>query len=252
MSYTIGAPPNDPTAAAAMTEFIAVTDEMAAYVNGQLAERRAAKVRDGDGEDDLLTRLAAAEVDGERLSPADILGFFQLLLLAGSETTTNLISNAVLCFDEHPDQLALVRARRELIPSAVEEVLRYRSPLQWTFRVTRRDVSVADITNRPGDDRVIPARQMVIAVFGSANRDPRAFASPERFDVTRDPNPHVAFGHGVHFCLGAALARLEGRIALGDLLDRLPNLRRASAEPWEPRAALHVHGPNRLPVRFEK
>lgn len=239
MSYTIGVSSSDPTAARAITEFIDATGEMNEYVGRQLERRRA----DPAASDDLLTRLAAAEVDGERLTQQDILGFFQLLLLAGSETTTNLINNAVLCFAEHPDQLALVRARPELLPSAIEEVLRFRSPLQWMLRVAKRDVEM--------NGQTIPAGRVVLTVMGSANRDPRAFDAPERFDVTRDPNPHVAFGHGVHFCLGASLARLESRVALGELLERCPGLRLASDEPWEPRAALHVHGPNRLPVRFE-
>jgi cytochrome P450 len=99
--------------------------------------------------------------------------------------------------------------------------------------------------------QVIPAGKLVLAMIGSANRDPRQFRDPGRFDITRDPNPHLAFGHGLHFCLGAPLARLEGRIALADLLERVQGLVLASDEPWEPRQAFHVHGPARLPIRFE-
>ena len=98
--------------------------------------------------------------------------------------------------------------------------------------------------------QAIPAGKLALAMIGSANRDPAQFPEPDRFDVTRDPNPHLAFGHGNHFCLGAPLARLEGRIALTELLGRLDNIERAISEPWEPRQGLHVHGPARLPIRF--
>jgi cytochrome P450 len=236
MSYTI--PGDAGEASRAATEaFSATTAEMNDYLTGILERRRAVP------QDDLLTRLAAAEVDGERLTQAEILGFFQLLLVAGQETTTNLINNAVLCLVENPDQLARLRAAPDLLPSAIEEVLRYRSPLQWMIRLTRRDVEV--------HGQVIPAGKLVLAMIGSANRDPRQFPDAGRFDITRDPNPHIAFGHGIHFCLGAPLARLEARIALTDLLGRLPGVALASDEPWEPRQALHVHGPACLPIRFE-
>jgi cytochrome P450 len=234
MSYTI---PGGEGKDAAIADFFAVTAEMDAYLAGVLDQRRA------EPRDDLLTRLMQAEVDGERLTQSEMLGFFQGLLLAGSETTMNLINLAVLCFLEHPEQLALLRSRPDLLPSAIEEVLRYRSPLQWMYRYTTRDVEL--------HGEVIPARKLVLAVIGSANRDPRHFPDPNRFDITRDPNPHIAFGHGVHFCMGAPLARLEAKIALSDLLERCKGLRRASDEPWQPRKGLHVHGPARLPIRFE-
>jgi cytochrome P450 len=190
-----------------------------------------------------LTRLVEAEVDGERLTEEEILAFFQLLLLAGSETTTNLISNALLCFLENPDQLARLRAAPDLLPSAIEEILRYRSPVQVVFRQTRRDVEV--------HGQVIPAGKLVLAIVGSANRDPQQFHDAGRFDITRDPNPHIAFGHHIHFCVGAPLARLEARIALSDLFQRVKGFEFASEEPWEPRKTFHVHGPTRLPIRFE-
>jgi cytochrome P450 len=98
---------------------------------------------------------------------------------------------------------------------------------------------------------VIPARKLVLVMIGSANHDPKVFNEPERFDITREPNPHLAFGYGIHFCLGAALSRLEARIALTDLLHRFGKFELASDEPWEPRKALHVHGPSRLPIRFD-
>ena len=182
-------------------------------------------------------------MDGERLTEREILSFFQLLLLAGSETTTNLINNSLLSFIENPGQLARLRSAPELLPSAIEEVLRYRSPIQAMFRQTRCDVEM--------HGHVIPAGKLVLAMIGSANRDPKQFHEANRFDVARDPNPHIAFGHGIHFCVGAPLARLEARIALSDLLRRLETFALASDEPWEPRKAFHVHGPTRLPIRFE-
>jgi cytochrome P450 len=154
-----------------------------------------------------------------------------------------LIDNAVLCLLENPDQLARLRGAPELLPPAIEEVLRYRSPLQWMMRTPRRDVEV--------HGQAILAGSLVFTMMGSANRDPRQFPDADRFDIGRDPNPHVAFGHGIHFCLGAALSRMESKIALSDLLERFKNFELASDQPWEPRAALNVHGPTRLPIRFE-
>jgi len=223
-------------AARTIQDYRAVTEEMRAWLPDWIAQRRSAQ------QDDLLTRLVEAEVDGERLTQQEILGFVQLLLVGGQETTANLINNAVLCFLENADQLARLRAAPDLLPAAIEEVLRYRSPLQWMPRATRRDVEM--------HGRVIPARKLVLAMIGSANRDARQFADAGRFDITRDPNPHIAFGHGIHACLGAPLARLEARIALADFLERVQGVELASDEPWEPRKALGVHGPSRLPIRF--
>ena len=189
----------DEAAAAALQEFRQVTAEMDEYLSDLIARRRAAP------KDDLITRLVEAELDGERLTQPEILGFFQLLVVGGQETTVNLMNNAMLCFLEHPDQLARLRAAPDLLPAAIEEVLRYRSPLQWVMRTPRRDVELCG--------QVIPAGKLVLPMIGSANRDPKQFCDPNRFDMTRAPNPHVAFGHGIHACLGASLARLEARIA---------------------------------------
>src|SRR5947209_12783969 len=222
----------DEEAARTVADYRAVTAQMRAFLPDLIAQRRAAHP------DDLLTRLVGAEVDGERLTPEEVLGFVQLLLVGGQETTANLINNALLCFLENPDQLARLRAAPELLPSAIEEVLRYCSPIQWMPRATPRAVEL--------HGQVIPAGKLVLPVIGSANRDPRQFRDAGRFDITRDPNPHLAFGQGIHFCLGAPLARLEARIALTDILERLKGFRRANDEPWQPRKALHVHGPTRL------
>jgi cytochrome P450 len=226
-----------PQAEEAGRDFTAVTSEMSAYV-GEMIERRRR-----ERQDDLFTRLIEAEVDGERLSQQEILGFLQLLVVAGQETTSDLINNAVLCLLEYPDQLARLRANSELLPAAIEEVLRYRSPLQWVMRTPRRDVEL--------HGQRIPAGSLVLPVIGSANRDPCQFHNPARFEIARDPNPHLAFGHGIHFCLGAALSRLEVRIALADLLARFHSFQLVSDAPWEPRAALHVYGPASLPICFD-
>jgi cytochrome P450 len=219
--------PGSEDAKKAVTEFDAITAEMNEYLAGLLEERRTAP------KDDLLTRLLQAEVEDERLTQLEILGFFQLLLLAGSETTTNLINNAVLCFIENPEQLARLKAAPDLFPLAIEGMLRF----------TRRDVEM--------QGQMIPAGKVVLALLGSANHDPKQFRDPNCLDITRDPNPHVAFGHGIHFCLGAALARLESRVALTEFLERVKSFELASVEPWEPRKGLHVHGPTHLPIRFD-
>lgn len=210
----------------AQQRYSVVTQEMRDYL--------AAHATRGD---DLLTRLRDAEVDGERLGNDEILGFVQLLLIAGHETTTNLISNAVLAFLEHG------RPSNDRLPAAIEEVLRHRSPVQATFRKTRRPIEL--------HGRTIPEGKLVVASIGSANRDPAHFRDASRFDVTRDPNPHIAFGHGIHFCIGAPLSRLEARIALGHLL-AFDRWERTDDWPWEPRAAFHVLGPQRLPMRFAR
>jgi cytochrome P450 len=222
---------------AALREFAAMKAEVSDYLRGLVEQRRS------HPRDDLLTRLVEAEVEGDGLTHEEIVAFFQLLLVGGNETTANLINNAILCLIENPDQLARLRAEPNLLPSNIEEVLRYRAPVQWVLRATRRDVEV--------HDQRIPAGKIVLAMIGSANRDAKQFNDADRFDISRDPNPHVTFGHGVHFCLGAPLSRLEARIALTDLLARLTHFELASDQPWEPREALHVHGPTRLPLRVQ-
>ncbi len=217
-------------------EFRCVTTEMTPYLEKMIHERRAAP------RNDLLTRLIEAEVDGERLSFHEILGFFQLLVVGGQDTTSALISNAIVCFLDHPDQLALLRRSPELMSSAIEEVLRYRSPFQWVMRTPRREIEM--------HGKTIGAGKLVLPMIGSANRDPKIFKDADRFDITRIPNPHIAFGHGIHSCIGAALARMEARIALTDFLARVKRFECASNEAWEPRKALHVHGPSRLPIRL--
>jgi cytochrome P450 len=212
-------------------------EEMRAYLAAALDERR----RSPRG--DLLSGLLAARLDDDALTEEDIFGFFQLLIFAGTETTVNLIGNAVISLDAHPDAFAALRAEPALIPGALEEVLRYRPPAVFGFRETRRDVEIGGQT--------IPQGRLVLPVVAAANRDPAVFAEPDRFDIRRDPNPHIGFGHGAHFCLGAALARLEARIALGHILELAPGIALADAGAWAPRPGHNVHGARSLPVRVD-
>ncbi len=139
--------------------------------------------------------------------------------------------------------MSLLRRTPELLPGCIEEMLRYRSPLQWVMRTPRQDTQLHGQT--------IPAGKLVLAMIGSANRDPKVFPEAARFDIVRNPNPHLAFGHGIHSCIGAALARMESRIALSEFLTRIERFELPTADPWQPRRALNVHGPTHLPIRFK-
>ena len=190
--------------------------------------------------DDLLTKLVEAEVDGERLNDQEVVNFSALFLLAGHITTSMLLGNMILCLDEHPEQRKEVREDRSLVPTAIEEALRMYSPFASIVRVTQTRAEVGGTT--------IPADQLVALVLGAANRDERQFPNPHTYDIRRDPNPHIAFGRGIHFCIGAPLARLEGRIAMNMLLDRFPHLR---CDPDEQPTFLtipNLTGPQKLPL----
>ncbi|MER0449104.1 cytochrome P450 [Streptomyces sp. Edi4] len=198
--------------------------------------------------DDLISALihAADEEGGDHLSGPELLGMAWLLLVAGHETTVNLISNGMLALLGHPDQLAALRADFDgLIDNAVEEMLRYDGPVETpTYRFTRDPVEIAG-TLIPGGGEV------VLVALADADRDPARFADPDRFDIRRDARGHVAFGHGIHYCLGAPLARLEARIAVRALLERCPGLAldiHPAALPW--RTGMMMRGPERLPVRW--
>lgn len=211
-----------------------VQRDMVAYFREVIAWRRR------EPGDDLISALLAAEIDGERLSEFDLLGFCILLLVAGNETTTNLISNAILCFDEHPEGWQALRGDRSLLPSAIEEVLRYRSPVKSMFRVALSDTPIGDQHVRAG--------QTVVAWIGSANRDEDRFPDAERFDIRRRPNRHLGFGHGIHACLGAPLARLEARIALDALLERYIDIQVAPDARLEVTDSSIVFGVRHLPA----
>jgi cytochrome P450 len=205
------------------------------YVQCVAAERRRAPG------DDLISLLLTAQDGDVALTDAELAFFVLLLLVAGNETTTNLIGNATNALMRHPEQLARVRADRSLLPGLIEEVLRWDSPVQYVFRRATREVEIASGT--------IPANSHVIVLIGSANRDERQWgATAADFDVTRETQGHLSFGLGNHFCLGAALARLEGQIALGALLDELPRLERCSAHVQYIDSFL-VRGPRTLPLR---
>ncbi|MBN6041854.1 cytochrome P450 [Amycolatopsis sp. 195334CR] len=204
------------------------------YLGEHAAERR----RKPRG--DLLGKLVEAEVDGVRLTDREVVNFANVLLIAGHITTTMLLGNTVLCLDEYPDQMARVRTNRDLVPSAIEESLRFLSPFATTARVTNADAEIGGT--------VIEADQMVLVWLAAANRDPAHFADPGVFDVTREPNSQIAFGRGIHFCLGAPLARLEGRVALNILLDRFPDLRTDPDRAPEFLTAPTMTGVRRLPL----
>ncbi|MEK3917047.1 cytochrome P450 [Paenibacillus sp. FSL H7-0331] len=210
--------------------------EMHAYFREIIAKRRI------HPQDDLISALLLAEEEQQQLSEHDILAFCSLLLVAGNETTTNLIGNAVLTLLEHPEQWDQLRQDPQLLPSTIEEVLRYRSPVQAMFRTAKEELEIGRQT--------IAAGSRIVAWIGSANRDEHKFMNAHTFDITRNPNPHIAFGHGIHFCLGAPLARLEAKVALRVILDRLPNLQRINQDLLQPARGFIVHGVESLPLRF--
>ena len=190
--------------------------------------------------DDLVSALIETEPGGEALSDIEIVTFVQLLLIAGNETTTNLIGNAATALLDHPAELERVARDPALVPALVEEVLRYDAPIQMVFRKARCDVELAGTA--------IPEGAVVTVLIGSANRDERCFEKPDRFDVGRNPKAHLGFGFGQHFCLGASLARLEARVALEGLVPALVSLERCSDEPALVDSFL-VRGPRQLELR---
>ena len=222
---------------AATEDHQATNQEMTGYFLDLIEHRRRQP-----GED-LISNLLAAEIDGQKLNVAELLGFCALLLVAGNETTTNLIGNAVLCFTEVPGTIERLVQEPSLLPPAIEEVLRFRSPVQSMYRV-----AVADT---PLGDTEIPAGAPVVAWIGSANRDERQFERAARFDIDRGQIRHLAFGHGIHFCLGAPLARLEARIALEATLKRLPGLTLAPASQLERMDSTIVYGVKTLPASWD-
>jgi cytochrome P450 len=217
---------------------VAAAESLRRYLEARFEERRRVP------SEDLITGLLQAEEAGDKLDKEELQGMVYLLLLAGYETTVNLIGNGMLALLEHPDQLARLRNNPALLPSAVEELLRFCAPvMSATLRYAAEDVAAGGV--------VIPKGDMVLIVIGAANRDPARFASPDALDLTRADNKHLAFGHGIHYCLGAPLARMEGEIALATLLRRMPNLRLGVAPgtlTWRPNFILR--GLVKLPVVF--
>lgn len=210
-------------------------EEFGAYARGVFAERRR------QPRDDLISALVAVDEQGEALTESELLSLCMLILGAGHETTANLIANSVLALLRHPDQRRRLQDDPSLMPTAVEELLRYDSPVQLTDRVATED---ADIDGHP-----IRKGQLVGLLIGAANRDPERFTDPDRLDVARSDNDHLAFSRGVHFCLGAALARVEAEIALGSLLRRYPDFS-ASLEGLEWKRSVVLRGVKSLRLRL--
>lgn len=205
-----------------------------AYLGDLLAVRRRTPG------DDLVSALAAVDADGDRITSREVVALVQLLLVAGHETTVNLIGNGTLALLRNPEQLALLRRSPELVGPAVDEFLRFDGPVQITQRVVTQDMTVVGCPVKRGDE--------IMLVLGAANRDPAAFPDPHKLDVTRDARRHVGFGGGIHHCLGAALARMEGQIAFATLLDRFPRLELAGTP--ERRPTFTLRGLETLPVSF--
>ncbi|MFE2204310.1 cytochrome P450 family protein [Streptomyces rubiginosohelvolus] len=212
---------------------------MSAYLVDLIADKRRSP-----GEDLLSALIRATDEDGDSLSSAELVGMAFLLLVAGHETTVNLIANGVRALLDHPEQLALLRTDPGLVDGAVEEMLRYDGPVEnATFRFAREPVTVGST--------VIPRDAVVLVALASADRDPDRFPAPDTFDIRREPQGHLAFGHGAHYCLGAPLARMEARIAIGALLERCPGLARDESGgelDWLP--GLLMRGTRGLPVRW--
>jgi cytochrome P450 len=204
---------------AALAQIAPTIREMNEYVLAHIRRHRE------HPDDSLTSKLVAVELDGERLENQEIVGFVALLLVAGHITTTALVGNAAVSLDRHPGAAAALRADPARLPAALEEVLRCLPPFNELGRRTTSEVTLGG--------RVIPANSIVMANLGSANRDPLRFADPETFDIGRSPNPHLTFGHGIHFCIGAPLARLEGRVAFEELFRRYREMVVAADEPVE-------------------
>jgi cytochrome P450 len=195
-----------------------------------------------NAKDGLVSAMMAATVDGAKLTEDEIIANLIVTMVGGQETTTNLIGNGVLTLLRNPESLQRLREDATLIPSAVEELLRYESPSQHTARLAPADVELGG--------KQIKKRQAVIAVMGAANRDPERFPDPDRLDIERKDNRHVAFGWAAHFCFGAQLARIEGQIALETILRRLPGLNLDTSLPLVWRHNLGLRGLTGLPVTF--
>ncbi len=234
MAELLGVPPED------RVQFKVWSDQRARALEPTMtsSERRAAeragealdayfldiiKKRRVEPRDDLISALVAVEEAGDRLTQGELLVMLRLLLVAGNETTTNLIGNGMLALLRHPDQFQALRGDPGLMPSAVEELLRYDAPVQVDGRTALQDMTLHGRTIQRGEGLVL--------LIGSANHDPEVFSQPERLDITRDEANHIAFGRGIHHCLGAPLARLEGRIAFEMLLERFGEIRLRTDRP---------------------
>src|SRR6202522_897064 len=210
-SDTITGGDNNVPGAPQPPESIRAIDELGDYFTAEIEKRRA------NPGPDLVSALVAAHDEGDVMSAADLLSFVTLLLVAGNETTTNLIGNGTLALGRHPEQFDALKRNPAMLPRAIEEMLRYDGPVQSTVRFTQQPVQLGGTE--------IPAGGFALMIVAAADRDPSQFKNPEKFDITRDPNEHVAFGEGIHFCIGAPLARMEATVAFEGMLERFPRLR---------------------------
>jgi len=220
-----------PDATSVRASAMRIYEEFAQLLDERCRERR----------DDLMSALLDAEIDGERLSQEELLGFCFVLIVAGNDTTTNLIANGAVMLAQHPEQRRLLVADPSLVPNAVEEMLRLESPAQVLPRRTTEAVEIHGIE--------VPAEQEIKFVWAAANRDDREFAEPDRFDVGREIRRHLALGIGVHFCLGAKLARLEARVGFEELLARIQEYELAAEPRWVP--SIWARAYDAVPIRFE-
>ncbi len=225
---------DDPEFGGDEKQFRSAFAEMFAYAAEETEKKRATPG------DDVWSRIVNAEVDGERLTPGELDRFFQLLVVAGNETTRNHLTGGLYALSLHPDQWARLRRDPDLLPRALDEVLRWWPPVIQFRRTATKDTTLAGQPIAEGDK--------VVIFYASANRDETVFDDPDRFDIDRDPNPHLSFGIGPHFCLGATLAKLEARVMLTELFRRLPDLEVAGSP--ERLRSNFINGIRHLPVRF--
>jgi cytochrome P450 len=226
-------PPSTPLAESARTNLT----EMRAYFAEEIERRRR---HPGS---DLMSSLVSAHEDTEMLSAGELMQFLVILLIAGNETTTNLIGNGMLALQNHPDQMKLLRRDPALLPRAIEEMLRYDSPVQSVFRSAKEDVEIGGTSVEKGSG--------IFLMIGSANRDSAKFTNPDAFDVAREENDHLAFGEGIHYCLGAPLARLEATVAFGMMLERFPHLRLDGSPQLDYKTSFFVRSLKSLPMVVE-
>lgn len=215
---------------------MATAKKIAGYFQQLIAQRSQ------EPREDLITALIHAEIDGERLPTPDILGTCLLLLIAGHETTTGLIGNALVCLDDHVEAKRELLEHPDLLPAAIEEVLRYRAIVHHLPRVVVKDTVLCG--------QAIEAGNLVLPLFPSANLDETQFPNASTFDIHRHPNRHLGFGYGIHFCLGAPLARMETRIALAAILERFPDFQRKRDIPLELKPSSFIYGYKHLPIAF--
>ncbi|MGD9682251.1 MAG: cytochrome P450 [Candidatus Obscuribacterales bacterium] len=212
----------------------AANEELIDYLRPLVAKRRQ------DPKDDLISALIHAEEEGNKLTEDELLGNCVLILVAGHETTVNLIGNSVRCLLSHPDQLALLKSQSELLPKAINEVLRYESPVQLVRRLAGQETELRG--------KKIKEKDMLVLLLGAANRDPDEFENADKFDITRDVKKHLAFGHGIHHCLGSSLAEAEGEIAIDHLFKTFPDLA-LKTDKITIRKPFALRGPKELLVR---